>query len=117
MKSSVNLVHFFFQCFNYQPFPPLLLCSCFLCSFCRFVLTNSQAPKARPGEGGNTIDFSTLFAELDSDLSSSDGDSEDDSGSEKGYGDDSDDNSGSVTAVKSTEHDDGGTGGGGAATG
>lgn len=29
-----------------------------------------QAQKARPGEGGSTIDFSALFDELDSDLDS-----------------------------------------------
>lgn len=38
-----------------------------------------QAPKARPGEGGSTIDFSTLFAELDSDFSSDESDGSEDS--------------------------------------
>ncbi|CAM9179210.1 unnamed protein product, partial [Sphacelaria rigidula] len=35
-----------------------------------------QAPKARPGEGGSTINFSTLFADLDSELDSSSSDEE-----------------------------------------
>lgn len=56
-----------------------------------------QAPKARPGEGGSTIDFSALFDELDSDLGSdshgdtdSDGDVDDATGPKKvelDYGD------------------------------
>ena len=38
-----------------------------------------QAPKARPGEGGtgSTIDFSTLFQELDSDSDFTSDDSDD----------------------------------------
>lgn len=47
-----------------------------------------QAPRARPGEGGSTIDFSTLFADLDSDLDSSDGSDEDEDGQDGDHGDD-----------------------------
>lgn len=36
-----------------------------------------QAPRARPGEGGSTIDFSTLFDELDSDVDFASDDSDD----------------------------------------
>lgn len=42
-----------------------------------------KAPRARPGEGGNTIDFSALFDDLGSDLSS-----DDDTGDEESEADD-----------------------------
>lgn len=71
-----------------------------------FVCLFTQAPKARPGEGGSTIDFSTLFAELDSDLSSS-GDDDDD--------DDDDDSYDGDSADKTAGHDESSRGGGGAA--
>lgn len=48
---------------------------------------NIQAPRARPGEGGSTIDFGSLFADLDSDLESLGGTSSEDDEAEDGDGD------------------------------
>lgn len=58
---------------------------------CGFVVSWSlQAPKARPGEGGagSTIDFSTLFQELDSDSDFTSDDSDDDDGTDDDDGND-----------------------------
>lgn len=44
-----------------------------------------QAPRARPGEGGSTIDFSTLFDEIDSDDDTSDDVSSDDVDDKDGH--------------------------------
>lgn len=67
-------------CYVPGVYPWLLRCPVVACGF--VVFWSLQAPKARPGEGGagSTIDFSTLFQELDSDSDFTSDESDDSTG-------------------------------------
>lgn len=61
-----------------------------------------KAPRARPGEGGSTIDFSALFDDLGSDLSSDDGTSDEESETDDSKGAQRDGGGGDSTVKNSS---------------